>query len=62
MKHINGEQLGSALRGLAADLVEERRRVALLQRENDALRKRIEALERACSERQGDAMNAQKAA
>jgi cell division protein FtsB len=50
MKPISGEQFGSALRRLAADLVEERRRVALLQRENEALRERIEALERALSD------------
>lgn len=50
MKQISGEQLGSALRRLAADLVEERRRVALLEHENEALRERIEALERALSE------------
>lgn len=62
MKHISGEQLGSALRRLAADLVEERRRVALLERENEALRKRIEALEHARSEQEGHAVNAQKAA
>ena len=50
MKQISGEQLGSALRRLAADLVQERRRVALLEQENEALRDRIEALERAVSE------------
>jgi len=50
MKSISGEQLGTALRRLAADLVEERRRVALLERENEAMRERIEALERALSE------------
>jgi cell division protein FtsB len=50
MKHISGEQLGTALRRLAADLVEERRRVALLEHENQALRERIEALERTVAE------------
>jgi hypothetical protein len=50
MKDISGEQVGSALRRLAADLVEERRRVALLEHENEALRERIEALERAVAE------------
>ncbi|MGN6872355.1 MAG: hypothetical protein ACTHMY_28530 [Solirubrobacteraceae bacterium] len=53
MTRISGEQLGTALRRLAADLVEERRRVALLERENEALRERIEALERALSEQPG---------
>jgi cell division protein FtsB len=50
MTHISGEQLGSALQRLAADLVVERRRVALLERENEALREQIKALERALSE------------
>ena len=50
MKEISGEQLGSALRRLAADLVQERRRVAQLEHENEALRERIGALERAVSE------------
>jgi cell division septum initiation protein DivIVA len=62
MKPISGEQLGSALRRLAADLVEERRRVVLLERENEALRERIEALERALSEQRGHHASTQRAA
>jgi cell shape-determining protein MreC len=62
MKHISGEQLGSALRRLAADLVEERRHTVRLERENEALRKQVEALQRALSEAQGQHVNAQKAA
>jgi hypothetical protein len=62
MEHVSGEQLGSALRRLAADLVEERRRVAMLERENKALRERIEALERARPEEQGKDASAKKVA
>jgi cell division protein FtsB len=62
MEHISGEQLGSALRRLAADLVEERRRVAQLERENEALRGRIEALERARAEQPDDNVKAPKVA
>jgi cell division septum initiation protein DivIVA len=47
---------------LAADLVEERRRVVLLERENEALRERIEALERALSEQRGHHASTQRAA
>jgi cell division septum initiation protein DivIVA len=46
MRQITSEQLGNALRRLAADLVAERRRVALLQRENRELRERVQELER----------------
>ena len=62
MKHISGEQLGSALRALAADLVEERRHVSRLQRENQALREQIDALQRALAEERGHHVSAQKAA
>ena len=41
VKEVSSEQIGTALRRLAADLVAERRRVALLQRENRELRAQI---------------------
>jgi hypothetical protein len=50
VKEVSSEQIGSALRRLAADLVAERRRVALLQRENRELRAQIEDLQRAAGE------------
>jgi cell division septum initiation protein DivIVA len=50
MRQVSGEQLGSALRRLAADLVAERRRTTLLARENRELRQQIEELQRALSE------------
>jgi hypothetical protein len=50
VKEVTSEQIGTALRGLAADLVAERRRVALLQRENRELRAEIEDLRRAAGE------------
>ena len=43
---VSREQVGSALRRLAQDLISERRRVAELERENRELKDRIEALER----------------
>jgi len=42
---LRAERLGSALRGLAAELVEERRKVAQLRRENAHLKTRLAALE-----------------
>lgn len=62
MRQITSEQLGSALRRLAADVVAERRRVALLQRENRELRERIQELERALSARKGRYGGSRKAA
>jgi cell division septum initiation protein DivIVA len=50
MRQVSGEQLGSALRRLTADLAAERRRTVLLTRENRELRQQIESLERALSE------------
>jgi cell division protein FtsB len=44
VREVTGEQLGSALRKLAEDLVIERRRVARLERENRELRAELEAL------------------
>jgi hypothetical protein len=46
VKEVSSEQIGTALRRLAADLVAERRRVALLERENRELRAQLEALRR----------------
>ena len=50
VKEVSSEQIGTALRRLAADLVAERQRVALLQRENRELREQIEDLRRAAGE------------
>jgi hypothetical protein len=44
VKEVSSEQIGTALRCLAADLVAERRRVALLERENRELRSQLEEL------------------
>jgi hypothetical protein len=46
VKEVSSEQIGTALRRLAADLVAERRRVALLERENRELRGQLEELRR----------------
>jgi cell division septum initiation protein DivIVA len=62
MSQITSEQLGSALRRLAADLVAERRRVALLQRENRELREQIEELKCALSEKKRRYTGSRKAA
>jgi len=42
---IRGQRLGFALRSLAAELVDERRKVAQLRREVADLRARLESLE-----------------
>lgn len=52
MKDVSSEQIGSALRRLAEDLVAARRRVVQLERENRALRAQLEALQRALTEAQ----------
>jgi len=44
VKNVSSEQIAGALRRLAADLVAERRRVALLERENRELRAELDAL------------------
>jgi hypothetical protein len=46
VKEVSSEQIGTALRRLAADLVAERRRVALLERENRELRAQLDELRR----------------
>jgi hypothetical protein len=43
-KEATGERIGSALRGLAEDLVNERRQVLLLRRENKRLREELAQL------------------
>ena len=48
---VSREQVGSALRRLAQDLIEERRRVSELERENRELKARVEALERTIGKR-----------
>lgn len=47
---MSGDQLGTALRRLAEELVTERRRVVALERENRELRAQIEAVEKALRE------------
>jgi hypothetical protein len=51
MTQVSGEQVGSALRRLAEDLVAERRRALRLERENRELRAELEALRRVAAER-----------
>jgi hypothetical protein len=46
VREVSSEQIGTALRRLAADLVAERRRVALLERENRELRAQLDELRR----------------
>jgi len=46
VKEVSSEQIGTALRRLAADLVAERRRVAVLERENRELRAQLDELRR----------------
>jgi cell division protein FtsB len=50
VKDVSSEQIGSALRRLAEELVAERRRVAQLERENKALKAQVETLQRAAAE------------
>ncbi len=47
MKPVEPERVGHALRQMAEDLVTERRRVVLLQRENRQLKTELEELRRA---------------
>jgi hypothetical protein len=46
VKEVSPERVGRALRKMAEDLVAERRRVVLLQRENRELRSQLEELQR----------------
>jgi hypothetical protein len=46
VKEVGPERVGRALRKMAEDLVTERRRVVLLQRENRELRAQLEELQR----------------
>jgi len=41
---FRAERLGAALRGLAAELIDERRKVAVLRRENLQLRSQLASL------------------
>lgn len=50
MDELSGEQVGSALRRLAQELADERRRVVLLERENRELRAQIKVAEDALRE------------
>jgi hypothetical protein len=46
VNEVGPERVGRALRKMAEDLVTERRRVVLLQRENRELRSQLEELQR----------------
>ena len=46
VKEVGPDSVGRALRRMAEDLVSERRRVVLLQRENRELRMQLEELQR----------------
>jgi hypothetical protein len=46
VKEVGADRVGRALRRMAEDLVAERRRVVLLQRENRELRMQLEELQR----------------
>ena len=46
MNEVGPERVARALRKMAEDLVTERRRVVVLQRENRELRAQLEALQR----------------
>jgi hypothetical protein len=59
---VSREQVGTALRRLAQDLIAERRRVAVLERENRELRAELERLERVRRDQQGPGMDPPAAA
>jgi hypothetical protein len=59
---VSREQVGTALRRLAQDLIAERRRAAALECENRELRAQLERLERALRERPGSGVDPQAAA
>jgi len=50
MREVTPDQIGSTLRRLAEDLVNARRLVARLERENGSLKEELEALRRSVSE------------
>jgi hypothetical protein len=54
MKQVEPERVGRALRQMAEDLVTERRRVVLLQRENRQLKTELEELRRVVAARDVD--------
>ncbi len=51
MEHASREEVGTALRRLVEELVAERRRIVLLERENRELRAQIEAVEQSLRDR-----------
>lgn len=55
MKQVEPERVGRALRKMAEDLVTERRRVVLLERENRMLKNELEQLRRSLAELQSPA-------
>jgi len=55
VRELKGERIGIALRQLAEDLVSERRRVALLERQNHELRQELEELRRSPAEEEVEA-------
>jgi hypothetical protein len=54
MRQVSSEQVGSALRRLAEDLVAERRRAIRLEREIRELKAEVEALRRVVAERDAE--------
>jgi hypothetical protein len=58
---VSREQVGTALRRLAQDLIAERRRSAALERENRELRAQLERLERAVREQEQPGVDPQAA-
>ena len=59
---VSREQVGTALRRLAQDLIAERRRAAALEFENHELRAQLERLERTMRDQEGPGMGPPAAA
>ena len=59
---VSREQVGTALRRLAQDLIAERRRAAALELENHELRAQLERLERAMRDQERPGMDPPAAA
>ena len=58
VNEVGPERVGRALRKMAEDLVAERRRVVLLERENRELRAQLEELQRSVAAEQEPASGA----
>jgi hypothetical protein len=57
MREVSRQQIGTALRCMAEDLVAERQRATRLDRENRELKAEVETLRRVVAERQRRARN-----